>query len=51
MDAADLQLLQRYIAGLSANMDEIAADANGDESIDAADTMIIARAIAGLSIR
>lgn len=50
VDAADLQLLQRYIAGLSAEMDEIAADANGDGNIDAADTMIISRTIAGLSV-
>jgi len=50
VDAADLQLLQRYIAGLSAEMDEIAADANGDGSIDGADVMYISRLIAGLSV-
>jgi len=50
VDAADLQLLQRYIAGLSAEMDETVADANGDGNIDAADTMIISRTIAGLSV-
>jgi len=48
-DAADLQVLLRYVAGLS-SASAYMCDVNGDDSVDSTDVMVLKRHIAGLSV-
>jgi len=49
IDASDVQVLKRFIAGLSATIHEEAADINEDGVADASDLQILVRYTAGLS--
>jgi len=49
VDASDVQLITRYIAGLDAQIDMTSSDYNEDGIVDSSDIMSLKRLLAGLS--